>query len=230
MPAQPQMPAESSRRAGDGARPARRRDAAATREALLAAAKTLFAERGYEGTRLRDVAAEAGVDVALVARYFGGKHGLHRAALASEVVDAVSPAGDESATELVARIFEMWDDSGIGSGVPAFVIPGLAPEVRAPALRLTEQRLIGPLAAKLSAQGVGTPVLRAQAMVAALIGIGLVRAVGSMPELARADRDDLVRLLGPAAELITEGQVRRRPGASPSAPEPLSRSPEPRDR
>jgi AcrR family transcriptional regulator len=57
-------------------RPLRRRDAAATRRALLAAARRQIAEHGFAGTTTRDVAAAAGVNQALVYRYFGSKEKL----------------------------------------------------------------------------------------------------------------------------------------------------------
>jgi AcrR family transcriptional regulator len=59
----------------------RRRDAAATRAAILEAAKAQFAANGYDRAALRDIAAEAGADVALIKRYFGGKEGLFTEAL-----------------------------------------------------------------------------------------------------------------------------------------------------
>ena len=65
---------------GDRAVP-RKRDADATRAAILEAAKAQFARLGYDRTALRDIAAEAGVDVALIKRYFGGKEGLFTVAL-----------------------------------------------------------------------------------------------------------------------------------------------------
>lgn len=64
----------------DTARP-RKRDAEGTRGRILAAAMTRFARFGYEGTSLRDISADAGADVALVSRYFGGKEGLFTEAL-----------------------------------------------------------------------------------------------------------------------------------------------------
>jgi AcrR family transcriptional regulator len=45
----------------------------ATTAAIFVAARRLFSERGYAGTPVRDIAAEAGVDAALVIRYFGSK-------------------------------------------------------------------------------------------------------------------------------------------------------------
>ena len=59
----------------------RRRDAAATRAAILEAAKAQFARLGYDRAALRDIAAEAGADVALIKRYFGGKEALFTEAL-----------------------------------------------------------------------------------------------------------------------------------------------------
>jgi AcrR family transcriptional regulator len=70
---------------------ARKRDAEATRAAILAAAKVHFAGSGYEGAYLRDIAADAGVDAALINRYFGGKDGLFAAALKDSIrPDAIS--------------------------------------------------------------------------------------------------------------------------------------------
>ena len=65
--------------------PARKRDAEATRAAILAAAKKHFARSGYDGAFLRDIAAEAGADAALINRYFGGKDGLFAAALKDSI-------------------------------------------------------------------------------------------------------------------------------------------------
>ena len=70
---------------------ARKRDSDATRAAILAAAKDHFARSGYEGAFLRDIAADAGVDAALINRYFGGKDGLFAAALKDSIrPDAIS--------------------------------------------------------------------------------------------------------------------------------------------
>ena len=62
----------------------RYRNAAATRQAILEAAKTCFMHDGYEQVGVRDIAARAGVDPALVNRYFGSKEGLFSEAVASK--------------------------------------------------------------------------------------------------------------------------------------------------
>lgn len=63
----------------------RRRDAQATRGRILAAAADRFGRFGYEGASLREIAAEAGADVALISRYFGGKEGLFTEALKASI-------------------------------------------------------------------------------------------------------------------------------------------------
>jgi AcrR family transcriptional regulator len=69
--------------------PARKRDAGATRAAILQAATQRFALEGFEGVGLREIAAEAGVDAALISRYFGGKDELF-----SEVLREASDPSD----------------------------------------------------------------------------------------------------------------------------------------
>jgi TetR/AcrR family transcriptional regulator len=74
---------EPVRRAPEAASRSReRRDPLATREALLAAATGLFAERGYDGVATDELAARAHVNKALISYHFGGKRGLYLAALA----------------------------------------------------------------------------------------------------------------------------------------------------
>jgi AcrR family transcriptional regulator len=57
-------------------RSGRRPGSSGTRDAILAAARRQFAEQGYDRTSMRGIAAEAAVDQALVAHFFGGKQAL----------------------------------------------------------------------------------------------------------------------------------------------------------
>ncbi|MFO0447973.1 MAG: TetR/AcrR family transcriptional regulator, partial [Pseudomonadota bacterium] len=67
----------------------------AGRQALVQAALKLFAERGFAGASIRDLAAEAGVSIGLVRTHFGSKDGLleavdaHALAAVEELYDGV---------------------------------------------------------------------------------------------------------------------------------------------
>jgi TetR/AcrR family transcriptional regulator, regulator of cefoperazone and chloramphenicol sensitivity len=63
--------------------PTRRAQAEETRRAIAAAARELFLERGWAGTRVRDVAAQAGVSEPSVYAVYGNKAGLAMALLDS---------------------------------------------------------------------------------------------------------------------------------------------------
>lgn len=70
------------------------RDADRTRSALLAAGRSAFAERGYEGARTQEIADDAGVNKAMIHYYYGGKSGLFSAVLLdglAEAIGAVAP-------------------------------------------------------------------------------------------------------------------------------------------
>src|SRR5919199_4790150 len=54
----------------------RRPGTTTTRDAILDAARQLFAGHGYEGTTIRGIATHAGVDPALVHHFFGSKDDL----------------------------------------------------------------------------------------------------------------------------------------------------------
>ena len=55
----------------------------ATRQALLRAGAELFAERGFDGVPIEEVAGRAGVNKALISYHFRGKRGLYVAILES---------------------------------------------------------------------------------------------------------------------------------------------------
>ncbi|UUR07083.1 TetR/AcrR family transcriptional regulator [Sphingomonas glaciei] len=60
------------------------RNAAATRDRLLDCARKCFVQESYDAVSLREIAGAAGVDVALIGRYFGSKEQLFQAALATD--------------------------------------------------------------------------------------------------------------------------------------------------
>jgi len=95
----------SPRNPASGAPPARRRNAAATKEALKRAALEAFTRSGYDGVGLREIATAAGVDPRLVGRYFGSKAELFAETLelTTESRPMVPPVTDDAAAELLTR-------------------------------------------------------------------------------------------------------------------------------
>ncbi len=65
----------------DAAPPTRKRDSAATRARILAAARDAFAHEGFAGARVERIASASGTNVQMIYRYFGNKDGLYRAVL-----------------------------------------------------------------------------------------------------------------------------------------------------
>ncbi len=55
------------------------------REQLLDVGRTLFAERGFDGTSVEEVASRAGVSKPVVYEHFGGKEGLYAVVVDREV-------------------------------------------------------------------------------------------------------------------------------------------------
>lgn len=78
--------------------------AEATRENLLTHARALLWRHGYSNVSLRQIAKAAGVDVALVSRYFGGKRGLFEATLEG-AFDTPQAKGPDALVDMVVALF-----------------------------------------------------------------------------------------------------------------------------
>ena len=177
----------------------RRRNSAQSRENLLAAAAELFAERGYEGTTIREVGALAGVDPALIARYFGGKAQLYLASLRRDDSSAGSAPIDLRDVDRVQKLLDRVSQVGVTPSLSAAVRPHEDAELQAAAIEVLEKRILGPLMASSSAGG--DTRLRAEIATAALVGVVLSRTRGAFAELSRAPSAEVARLV---AEMIDE--------------------------
>jgi AcrR family transcriptional regulator len=98
----------------------RKQNRPARERALVEAAVSLFAARGFEATTTREIAAAAGCAEGLIHRYFGGKEGLVLAIVRYRVTQEVSdlsarlPFAHSVESEIVQLVdFElerMWED------------------------------------------------------------------------------------------------------------------------
>ncbi|WNG44356.1 TetR/AcrR family transcriptional regulator [Archangium minus] len=123
----------------------RQRDAERTRTAILDAAQTLFSTRGFVNTGVREVAELAGVNSALVGRYFGSKEGLFRATM-ERVID-ISPLlrGDRRrfGVDMVAALIDNEDASG---PLAMMILSAADPAAHAVSVEFLQTKVIAPLA------------------------------------------------------------------------------------
>jgi AcrR family transcriptional regulator len=178
--------------------PPRRRDAVKTRALLLDAARGRFARHGYSATTVREIADDAGVNVALISRYFESKEGLFAACLTAAVDELRRSPGESTLDDVPARIAEQVTGGKTPNEVLLLLLRSSgderADEIRRTVLRGHSERL----AAAAHADPDDCLLLRAQVVLAATTGIAMLRASGLEP-LASATQEDLT---GPLRDLV----------------------------
>ena len=182
-----------------------KRSGEATRRRILAAAVARFARASYEEVKLRDIAADVGVDVALVHRAFGSKEQL----FAATVLDSC-PATllSEERSRLSASFASFAFESQKHDGLQIFIRSLTSPLARDLIRACCDRDFIAPLAAKLDGPDARQ---RAALFVSCLIGFSILREVLRVePLLAEQDSGPLIqRLL--AACLDGEADTARPP-------------------
>src|SRR5436190_14098251 len=88
-----------------------RRRSDATRAAILGAARERFAADGYERATIRAIAADAGIDPAMVMRYYGSKDRLFAAAAEFDLrlPDLTSVPRTRLGETLVGHFLDRWE-------------------------------------------------------------------------------------------------------------------------
>jgi AcrR family transcriptional regulator len=190
-------------RTGAAGRPrtGRRPGPSSTRADILAAARECFAQRGYAATSVRAIAAKAGVDAALVHRFFGSKDELLVATLASamrpaervpELVEGDLAGLDE---RIVRYFLSVWERSPSREVMIAMVRSAATHEHAAELLReFIGREVLGPIAGALD--GDDAP-LRASLVGSQLLGVAMVRYVVKIEPLASAPPDVVAKAVAP---------------------------------
>jgi AcrR family transcriptional regulator len=189
----------------------RRSGDSGTREAILDAARKLFAERGYNGASLRAIAAEAGVDPALAVHYFGSKAKLLTASVRwpfdpDAAVEEIVAAGRGGAGEAVARLLvTTWDELGDANPIITLLRSAMTePEAAAAMREFLSHRLLGPITERL---GVDDAPLRAGLVASQLLGVALTRYILRMEPLASLPATAVIELVGATVQrLLTESE------------------------
>jgi AcrR family transcriptional regulator len=186
---------------GDKATPTRRpHDAEASRRALLEAARGVFDEVGYDRATTREIGERAGVDPALIARYFDSKEGLFIAAIAAG--SAEEEGFEFEPRALVAFLLERWDERGHSPISRALASPTLTPGARAQISAVIGDRVLLGLVAELRGRGVDEADLRAELLVALAVGVAVTRANGTLETLAQAPREQVLATLAPLLDAL----------------------------
>lgn len=147
---------------------------------------------------MREIGDRAGVDAALIARYFGSKADLYIAAVAAERMDEGQPAEFEQLDQMVDALVTRTDKHGPGPIMQALIRSDTSDEIRTAARTRLARRLVGPLAAGMTGQGVDRPRLRAELAVSALIGISLGRSLGWFEEMQSVPSAEVIDLVSEA--------------------------------
>jgi AcrR family transcriptional regulator len=186
--------------------PARKRDAAQTRRDLLDAARELFGAKGYDRTSLREIGERAGVDAALIARYFGNKMALYSATVEADTAGTPRIASVADIEALLRRMLANTDARGLGPIVRTTIAPSseLDPALRDAARDHVQRRMALPLTETLIAAGIAPEVaaLRAELVVAMVFGVVAVRVAGALPGVADAGHDEIIATLMPAVRAL----------------------------
>ena len=185
-----------------------------TRDRIADAARRLFAERGFDRTSVRAVAAEAGVDPALVHHYVGTKQRLFIEAVdfpidAVRAIEtlAVDDDVDHVGERLVRFALQLWDDP--------VVLPRLLGVLRSAVTDPDAAKLLSALFTRqgpvqlVHAIDADQPDLRAELVGTQLVGLAVARHVLRLEPLASADHETIVAAVGPTMQRYLTGDLGR---------------------
>ena len=180
------------------------------KQRIIDAAREHF-KRGYEQATVRGIAADAGVDVAMVYYFFGNKEGLFNAAVIDipehplhQLATLLDDDGvDQIGTRLVRRFIEHWDE---GDTFEPLLTVWRSAAVQPLARKLLHDTLAGPLAERVAAEfGVDDAVLRVELVASHLMGLAFARYQLRIEPIASTDVDHLVAWIGPTVQRYLTG-------------------------
>jgi AcrR family transcriptional regulator len=184
--------------------PKRTRNAAATREAILASARKAFVRSGYEGAGVREIAAGAGVTAMLVNRYFGSKEQLFAEVVTQTMSDPVILTAETlvspKAENIAAALVELTKKGA--TPLDGFLImhrsgsSARAAEIGREQIEKRYQKLLAP------ALGGENAEQRAAILVSIVAGFQIMRQMIGLSALSKADPKVLAKLLTPLIQSL----------------------------
>ena len=178
-----------------------------TRAAILKAAQELFADQGYERTTVRDVAARAAIDPAMVMRYFGSKEALFARATAFDLrlPDLTVVARRRIGATLIAHFLDVWEGERSTGSLTSLLRAAASNEDAAAVIRTIFGGQVVPMLMQVVPPA-ELPV-RAPLVATQILGLAFARYGIKVPPLVALPRAELVRLLGPTLQRYIVGKL-----------------------
>lgn len=190
----------------------RRRGASTTREAILEAARFTFAEKGFDGGSVREIATLAGVDPAMINHHFGSKEKLFMATVDAPVdprifIEQVLAGPQDTIGErLLHTMLGVWDGP-VGSAGVALMRTGLQHEWGARLLReFLLNRALAPIVRELDLPEAEAR-WRSSLLASQMAGLILTRYVLKLEPLASAPREQVVAAVSPTIQRYLTGPL-----------------------
>jgi AcrR family transcriptional regulator len=185
-----------------GRGPGRRTGSPDTRSEILDAARSIFSEVGFDRATVRGIAAEAGVDPALIHHYFGTKDDLFAASInlpmpAARAIRAVFAQGGEQVGRRMAEtFFTLWDQEAARTILLGILRSATGGEDRA--VEAFREFLTSAILDQIAPLIPGErPRLRAILMASQLVGVALTRYVMKLEPVASAPIEEIIDLVAP---------------------------------
>jgi AcrR family transcriptional regulator len=170
-----------------------------TRDRILHHALMRFSTQSYERTGLREIAADAGVDVALVHRSFGSKEKLFAQCVRAsiELGGILTKPGTSTLDDLFAEVVRPREE---GEWSPIDIMArSFSSEDAARVLRDVGMELVLAPLVKTSPHGSDIKIALS---VSLLFGFAMMRDIIGVDTLKNADTDDITRMLGQALDVL----------------------------
>jgi AcrR family transcriptional regulator len=175
------------------------------KQRIIDAARDRFMREGYEQATVRAIAADAGVDVAMVYYFFGNKEGLFTASALTgpehplhQLATLLDEGAEQIGQRLVRRFLEHWDDGGV---YEPFLTLWRSAAIQPRARQVLHDAMAGPIAERVAAEfGVADAELRVELVASHLAGLAFARYQLRIEPIASSSVEQLVGWVGPTVQ------------------------------
>ena len=178
-----------------------------TRAAILKAAQELFAELGYARTTVRDIAARAAIDPAMVMRYFGSKDALFARATAIDLKlpDLTKTAPAQFGDTLIRHFLDIWEGPSSTGILTILLRTSASDEDVAAKTRNVFAGQVLPMLARVAAPA--EVATRAGLIATQLLGLALCRYVLKVPPIVAMTPERIIASFGPLLQRHITGEL-----------------------